>query len=124
MELITEIKSVIESQVEAWNRGDLDAFMTGYWHSPDLTFYSGATRTTGYEGTLTRYRKQYQVEGHEMGKLSFPELKVTLLGSDAAFVRGEWRLIMEKETLGGLFTLVFRKIAGAWKIVHDHTAAR
>lgn len=124
MELISEVRAVIDAQVEAWNRGDLDTFMSGYWQSPDLTFFSGATRTSGFDGTLARYRKQYQVDGQEMGKLKFPELKVTLLGADAAFVRGEWNLTRDKETLGGLFTLVFRKIAGAWKIVHDHTAAR
>lgn len=124
MELISEVRAVIDAQVAAWNRGDLDTFMSGYWQSPDLTFFSGATRTAGFDGTLARYRKQYQVDGHEMGRLTFPELKVTLLGADAAFVRGEWSLTRDKETLGGLFTLVFRKISGAWKIVHDHTAAR
>lgn len=119
-----EVHAVLDLQVEAWNRGDLDAFMRGYWQSEELTFFAGATRTAGYAGTLARYRKKYQEDGQPMGHLDFPALTVTLLGHDAALVRGEWRLARGPETLGGLFTLVLCRHGGAWKIVHDHTAAR
>lgn len=119
-----EVRAVLDAQVEAWNRGDLETFMKGYWKSDGLTFFSGATRTAGYDGTVARYQKKYKEDGQVMGHLSFRELEVTPLGRDAAFVRGEWHLVRGKETMGGLFTLIFRKIAGAWKIVHDHTAAR
>lgn len=119
-----EVRAVLEAQVEAWNRGDLQAFMLGYWESEKLTFFSGATRTAGYAGTLERYRQKYQRDGQPMGHLEFPALDVTPLGRDAALVRGEWRLVRGKDTFGGLFTLVLKRIGGAWKIVHDHTAAR
>ena len=119
-----EVRTVLENQVAAWNRGDLEAFMRGYWHSDALTFFSGATRTSGFDGTLARYRKKYQEDGQPMGHLGFPALEVTTLGREAALVRGEWRLQRGHETLGGLFTLVLRKIDGAWKIIHDHTALR
>jgi ketosteroid isomerase-like protein len=119
-----QVRAVLDRQVDAWNRGDLEAFMRGYWRSDDLTFFSGATRTAGYAGTLERYRKKYQRDGQPMGHLDFPQIDVTPLGRTAALVRGEWRLKRGRETLGGLFTLVLRRIGGQWKIVHDHTAAR
>jgi ketosteroid isomerase-like protein len=120
----TSVEQVLRTQQEAWNRHDLEAFMTGYWNSPELTFFSGAHETSGWQGALERYRKAYQSEGKEMGNLEFSNLRIEPLGSDAAFVRGAWRLTMsDDKTPHGLFTLVFRKFPDGWKIVHDHTSA-
>jgi beta-aspartyl-peptidase (threonine type) len=117
-----EIRVVLDRQVEAWNRRDLEGFMQGYWHSPELTFYSGGTVVSGWETTLERYRARYQGEGHEMGRLDFSDLKIELLGPAAAFVRGRFHLKMSKDEAGGLFTLTFRKFSDGWKIIHDHTS--
>jgi beta-aspartyl-peptidase (threonine type) len=117
------IEAVLAAQVEAWNRGDLEAFMHGYWNSPELTFFSGKDITAGWLATLDRYRKRYQSEGHEMGHLAFHDLSVTLAGQAHANVRGRWHLETSKETLDGLFTLLFHKTAEGWRIVHDHTSA-
>jgi beta-aspartyl-peptidase (threonine type) len=117
------VRAVLDKQVEAWNRADLEAFMAGYWNSPDLVFQSGATITRGWQATLERYRRRYQAEGKEMGRLRFEELDVQPLSPDAAFVRGRWRLTMKDGSQpGGLFTLLLRRINGEWKIVHDHTS--
>ena len=118
------IQHVIVAQQEAWNRHDLEAFMVGYWNSPELTFFSGAKEHDGWQATIDRYRATYASGGHEMGKLEFFNLRTELLGSDAAFVLGEWHLTMsDGKTPHGLFTLVFRKFANGWKIIHDHTSA-
>jgi len=118
------VRDVLVRQQDAWNGHDLEAFMSGYWNSPDLTFFSGANVTTGWQDTLERYRKQYKSEGHEMGQLQFSDLQITPLASDAAFVRGAWNLTMKDgKTPHGLFTLLFRKCPDGWKIVHDHTSA-
>ena len=119
---VREIRAVLDRQVGAWNRRDLEGFMQGYWHSPDLTFYSGGTVVSGWESTLDRYRKRYQSEGNEMGKLDFSDLKIELLGPSAAFVRGRFHLKMTSGESSGIFTLTFRKLADGWKIVHDHTS--
>ena len=84
------IRAVIEQQQQAWNRGDLEAFMAGYWNSPELTFFSGGHESKGWQATLDRYKKSYQGAGHEMGKLEFSNLRIEMLGRDAAFVRGEF----------------------------------
>ncbi len=112
------------SQVEAWNHGQLEGFMQGYWHSPDLTFFSGATETRGWEPTLARYRQRYQAEGKEMGKLEFQKLDIDLLSRSSAVVTGEWHLTMsDGKQPHGLFTLIFKRLPAGWRIVHDHTSA-
>ena len=117
------VTQVLEEQTSAWNRGDLDAFMAGYWKSPDLTFFSGAHESKGWQAALDRYQKTYQGAGHEMGKLEFSNLRIEMLGPDSAFVRGEFHLTMsDGKTPHGLFTLIFRKFPEGWKIVHDHSA--
>ena len=118
------IERVLHAQREAWNGHDLEGFMSGYWNSPDLTFFSGAKENHGWQATLDRYRATYASPGHEMGKLEFSGLRIETLGSDAAFVRGAWLLTMpDGKTPHGLFTLVFRRFPEGWKIVHDHTSA-
>jgi len=118
-----EIRAVLDKQVEAWNRKDLIGFMSGYWNSPGLTFYSGGTKTFGWQATLDRYRKRYQSGGREMGKLDFSELQIEMLGPKSAFVRGKWHLKMTTGDVGGLFTLILRQFPAGWKIIHDHTSA-
>ena len=119
----SSIKAVMLRQQEAWNRHDLEGFMSGYWNSRELTFISNTNETSGWQPTLDRYRKSYQGEGHEMGKLEFSDLKIQPLGNDAAFVRGVWKLTMsDGKTPHGLFTLIFKKFPDGWKIIHDHTS--
>jgi beta-aspartyl-peptidase (threonine type) len=116
------VKQVLLQQQAAWNRHDLEAFMAGYWNSPELTFF-GAKKTSGWQATLDRYRTAYQGEGHEMGKLEFSNLKIEALAPDAAFVRGSWKLTLsDGKTPHGLFTLIFRQFPEGWKIVHDHSS--
>lgn len=116
------VKKVLIDQVAAWNKGDLEGFMAGYWKSEDLTFFSGNTRMKGWEATLDRYRKKYQGEKKEMGKLVFKEIGIEFLGPDHALIRGRWELTLSKEKVAGLFTLVMRKHKEGWRIVHDHTS--
>ena len=119
----TEIRAVMDQQEAAWNHHDLEGFMAGYWKSPDLTFFSGATATKGWEPTLQRYQQRYQSNGAAMGKLEFSELGVEQLSAESAFVRGHWSLTMpDGKQPHGLFTLVFRKFPEGWRIVHDHSS--
>src|SRR5579872_517023 len=104
------IEQVLRFQQDAWNRHDLDAFMSGYWKSPDLTFFSGGKENHGWQAAMDRYKATYTSPGHEMGKLDFSDLRIEMLGPDAAFVRGAWHLTMsDGKTPHGLFTLIFRK---------------
>jgi len=123
-ELEQGIKHVLVSQVEAWNKGNIEGFMQGYWNSPELTFISGSDITRGWEPTLERYRKNYQQGGNEMGHLEFQDLTIDLLSRRAAVVTGRWGLTMSSgKHPHGFFTLVFKHMPGGWKIVQDHTSS-
>lgn len=118
------IEKVLLTQQDAWNHHNLDTFMAGYWNSPELTFFSGATERHGWQETIDRYKATYTGPGHEMGKLDFSGLRIEMLCPDAAFVRGTWHLTMsDGKTPHGIFTLIFRKFPDGWKIIHDHTSA-
>ena len=119
----SEISGLLQQQTASWNNHDLEGFMSGYWKSPDLTFFSGATATKGWEPTLERYRQRYQANGAAMGKLEFSELVIEPLGSSSAFVRGHWQLTMpDGKQPHGLFTLVLRRFPEGWRIIHDHSS--
>ena len=117
-----ETKQVLDSQVAAWNRGDLDGFMAEYWNHEQLFYISGGKSVQGFRALKNRYATAYQGEGKEMGKLKFSELHIEPLGPDAALVRGKWEVTTAKETVGGWFTLFFRRTPDGWKITHDHTS--
>jgi beta-aspartyl-peptidase (threonine type) len=119
-----DVRAVWMAQVQAWNHGDLDGFMTGYWKSPDLVFFSNGTETRGWQATLDRYRMRYQAEGKQMGALDFPQLEILTLGADAALARGRWRLTLPDGTeSSGMTSVIFRKLPEGWRIVHDHSSA-
>jgi uncharacterized protein (TIGR02246 family) len=117
-----EIRALLDEQQAAWNRGDLQAFMNGYWQSADLTFAGASGVTRGWQPVLDRYRERYR-DRAAMGQLDFTILEVHPLGKDAAFVLGRWHLKRANDEPGGVFTLVFQRFPQGWRIVHDHTSA-
>lgn len=118
--IAAEIRNVLETQTRAWNAGDIDGFMQGYWNSPRLVFV-GSTVTRGWQPTLDNYKKKYDSRA-KMGVLTFSDLEIEVLSKDAAVVLGSWALAREKDNPHGKFTLIFRKFRDGWKIVHDHTS--
>jgi ketosteroid isomerase-like protein len=116
------IDVVLRAQQSAWNRADVDAFLEGYWYSPELTFSGSSGVARGWDAVLARYKKNYP-DRAAMGQLSFSDFEFRFLGPDAALVLGKWHLQREKDELGGVFTLVWQRFPEGWKIIHDHTSA-
>jgi len=117
------VREVLRAQQTAWNRGDVDAFMSGY-ESSDATTFVGATITKGYRKVLENYRRRYPTK-EKMGRLTFSEIEVTPLGAEFASVIGKFHLDRTAEAGGpanGIFTLLFRKTTSGWKIILDHTS--
>ena len=115
------ILSLLTAQAEAWNRGDLDAFMQTYAPVDDLRFASGGTVTYGWKPTLARYHARYPTRA-AMGTLVFSGLTVTELSPDAALVFGHWQLTRAADQPSGLFTLLVRRTPAGWRIFADHTS--
>ena len=119
---IAEIRAVIQAQREAWNRGDIDGFMNGYARSESTIFVSEDTVIRGWQIVRDRYKKKYP-DRAKMGTLKFSNLEITPLGADSAVALGRWKLKRAKDQPHGRFSLIFRKTADGWRIVHDHTSA-
>lgn len=117
----TAIRKVMAEQEIAWNKGDLEAFMAGYWASDSLRFIGSRGLTYGWAQTLANYKKGYP-DKEAMGKLSFTILSVEQLSKKSAFVIGKWHLQRTKDELGGHYTLLWKKINGKWVIVADHSS--
>jgi ketosteroid isomerase-like protein len=116
------IENVLSAQKGAWNRGDVDTFLEGYWHSPELTFSGSGGIARGWDGVLARYKKNYP-DRAAMGQLDFSNLEFRFLGADAALVLGHWHLTRAQGDVGGVFSLVWQRFPEGWRIVHDHTSA-
>ena len=117
----SDIRQVMNDQVAAWTRGDIDGFMRGYWNSDDLIFVSGDNVTRGWRPTLERYKRSYDSRA-KMGTLAFSDLEIKVLSRDAAVVLGSWALARDKDNPHGKFTLTFRRFREGWRIIIDHTS--
>jgi beta-aspartyl-peptidase (threonine type) len=118
----TEIRTVLDNQVAAWNRGDIDGYMHGYWDSDSTIFVSGGTLTKGYLEVLSRYKKNYDTS-EQMGKLEFRELWVRMLSANSAVASGVWELARKADKPWGRFTLIVERKPEGWRITHDHTSS-
>ena len=115
------IRKMLQDQTEDWNKGDIKAFMKGYWHSDSLVFIGKNGVTYGWEKTLQNYQRNYP-DTAAMGKLSFDLLIVQPLSPDCFFVVGKWMLTRKAGPLSGHYNLIIRKINGRWQIVADHSS--
>lgn len=119
---IAAVRAVLDAQVAAWNRGDIDGYMDGYARSDETLFISGDSITRGWQTVRERYKKGYDTPA-KMGQLTFSDLEIKLVSKDAAVAQGRWQLRREKDTPHGRFTLIFRRTKDGWRIVHDHTSS-
>ncbi len=118
----TEIRSVLQAQQDAWNRGDIDGFMNGYARSASTVFISEDIVRRGWETVRDRYKEKYS-DRSKMGTLAFSDLEITPLSSDSAVACGRWNLKRESDQPHGRFTLILKRLPEGWRIVHDHTSA-
>jgi ketosteroid isomerase-like protein len=116
-----QIRQTLKEQTTAWNNGDVEAFMTGYWKNDSLIFVGKNGVTSGWQTTLNNYKRGYP-DTTAMGKLNFDILQVKKLSSEYYFVVGKWHLQRTIGDVGGHFTLLFKKINGQWLIVADHSS--
>ncbi len=112
---------VMDRQEQAWNQGDVDAFMEGYWKSDSLVFMGSDGPKYGWDNILSDYKVRYP-DRKSMGKLTFYILQLNALNDDHALMIGKWDLARDAGDIGGFFTLVWRKVNGKWVIVSDHTS--
>ena len=117
----SQIRRLLDEQTAAWNRGDLQAFMKGYWENDSLMFIGKNGVTYGWNNTLEKYKKGYP-DTAAMGNLHFTIIKVQQLSAKYYHVTGKWYLQRSIGDLSGHYTLLFKKISGHWVIIADHSS--
>jgi hypothetical protein len=115
------IRNILNRQTAAWNNGNLEEFMSGYWKNDSLMFIGQSGITYGWNQTLANYKKHYP-DTAIMGKLKFDIILVKPLSSQYYHVTGKWMLNRSVGDVSGYFTLLFRKINGIWMIIADHSS--
>ena len=115
------IRTLLHTQTGAWNRGDLEGFMQTYWQSDSLLFIGKSGVTRGWQKTLDNYKRGYPDKA-AMGTLAFDIIQVKKLSRKYYHVTGKWMLQRAADAPSGHYTLLLRKINGAWKIVSDHSS--
>ena len=115
------IQQVMDEQEAAWNRGDLEGFMQGYWKSDSLRFIGKRGITYGWQPTLDNYKKSYP-DSDAMGKLQFTNLSMEITGDSATYVIGKWELFRTTDTLAGHYSLLWKNLNGRWLIIADHSS--
>ena len=121
-EIAAAVRAVLDAQVQAWNRGDVEGYMDGYERAETTTFVSGDTVTRGWQTVLERYKKAYDTR-EKMGALEFSELEIKPLSPFYAQAAGRWKLARAADAPSGRFTLIFRRTDRGWRITHDHTSS-
>jgi ketosteroid isomerase-like protein len=116
------IAAVLDRQVEAWNRGDLAAYMDGYARTPALVFTSGGNIRRGWQEAFDHYQARYATDPKAMGALAFRIDSIDPVGADGAVVLGHWELTGTAHAGRGVFTLVVERRPEGWRIIHDHTS--
>ncbi len=115
------IRAVFSAEQIAWNNGNMEQFMEGFWKSDSLQFLSARGINHGWQETLDGYKKRY-ADIAAMGTLSFDILQVTRLAPGVYVVMGRYHLIRSIGNLDGVFTAILKKIDGKWVTVYDHSA--
>lgn len=115
------IMKVLDDQNAAWNRGDIDGFMKGYWENDSLMFVGKSGVTYGWTNTLNNYKKGYP-DTASMGKLTFTNIKVKKLSKQYYFIVGKWYLKRSIGDVSGHYNLLLQKINGQWVIIADHSS--
>jgi len=121
------IRTVLDAQIVAWNRGDIEGFMAGYWNSPDFIYVANKQVTRGWQAMLDRYHQAFRAADGSalpMGTLELLETQITPLSADSALVWGTYSVVNpDGKRRGGLYTLVMRKFPEGWRTVYDRTSS-
>jgi ketosteroid isomerase-like protein len=120
--LALQIRRVLDASAAGWNAGDLGAFMDAYLESPTTTYWGRQGLVRGYVAIRHHYAPRF-APGAERDSLRFDQIEARRLGAEYALATSRWVLFRgDSVTATGPFSLVLERVAGAWKIIHDHSS--
>ena len=113
-----DVTKVLLAQQEAWNKGDLDGYVSRYKDAPDTQAILGGS-ILGFANIRSAYRINFP-NAEKMGTLENSEVSVRELGPNFALATGKYHLMRSKKGGGeaiGTFTDVFEKTAAGWQLI-------
>ena len=116
------ILKVITDMQAAWNRGDFRGYMQGF-KNPDVIFVSGGRFQDGWQGTLDHYIRDYGASPETRGTLRFSDIRIEILGPDAAQLISRYQLVRQQHPQYGINTRLLRKVNGQWVIALNHVSS-
>ena len=117
-----DVTKALLAQAAAWNRADLDAYVSFYKDAPDTEAIL-ANSVRGLQSIRNAYSINFP-RAETMGTLDESEVTVKELGSNFALATGRYHLTRNKKGGGdadGIFTDVFEKTPAGWKIIFSET---
>ena len=114
------VRAVMEEQEAAWNNGDFQTFMEGYWKSDSMRFVGRGGPSYGWNTLLEMYQKSFP-NRDDMGQLSFDIKQISASKPPYLWVDGNWSIDRGDSTIDGNFVLIFEEKEEEWKIIEDHT---
>ena len=119
------VQAAFNRILDGIRHSNVDMNTGGYWKSASLILFN-------FNGSVTKgwdqMRKNRETSYPEMKdvKLDVKDLRITILGRDAALITCQWTESMTfrgtPETDSGRMTIVFRKVGKDWKAIHLHTS--
>jgi hypothetical protein len=114
-------RQVLNNQLNEWNKGNIQGFMSGYWQNDSLQFLTSKGITYGWESVTNNYKKSYPTK-EKMGNLDFEILSEKKIDKKHTMIIGKWKVKDAEGENSGYFSLLFKLIDGNWKLILDHTS--
>ena len=124
-----DIQAGMKDSDAGWNSGDIDRFLAIYSDDAATSFVGSSGLNRGKAGIRAQYLKSYASQfgpgssAATRSTLSFTFEDFRLIGTDHALLIARWTLTKAGEQpKTGMTSLLFRKEAGGWKIIADHSS--
>ncbi|MBC2778751.1 nuclear transport factor 2 family protein [Parasphingopyxis marina] len=106
-----------------WNRGDIEAALSAYRDSSDMTWVNSSGVSRGFDDFAAEMRTAYADAPETMGSYTAEILDGRALTQDSVLIVARWDISLGEERLyGGISTMLWRRIDGEWKIVLEHAS--
>jgi ketosteroid isomerase-like protein len=117
-----DVVKIVLAQRDAWNKGDLDGYLSHYKNAPDTQAVL-ATLVRGFDNIRAAYRLNFPNKD-SMGSIEDSEVEVRALGDAFALATGKYHLSRSRKAGGdvdGTFTELFEKTSAGWQIIFSQS---
>ena len=117
-----DVVKIILAQQNAWNKGDLDGYLSHYKDAPDTQAVL-ANLVRGVDNIRAAYRQNFPNKD-AMGEIEDTDIDVRPMGDNYALATGKYHLNRPKKSGGaieGTFMELFEKTATGWQIIFSQS---